>query len=117
MDAGDIFNRGDSIPRLVMLTYEDTNLPIDLDDLDEITFVVIHAVTGRTLGTYTLTGGTILKEDAGNGMAWFTIGQTLSSTAKLGKYLLRSTSEQVDADYENSNHIRKGIAFCFKLQS
>ena len=115
MDASDIFNRGASIPRLVTLTYEDTGGYIDLDDLDEITFEVIHAVTNRTLGTYTLTGGEITKQDAANGEAWFSVGQTLSSTAKRGYYLIRATSEETDTDYENNTHIRKGTSFCFKL--
>ena len=115
MDVGDIFNRGDSIPRVVILTYEDTGLPLDLDTLTEITFVVVHAITGRTLNTYTLSGGTILKQDAGNGVAWFNVGQSNSVDAKLGKYLLRATSTENDADYESGVHVRKGLGFCFKL--
>lgn len=115
MDAGDIFNPGDSIPRLVMLQYEDTELPIDLDDLDEIVFTVVHVTTGRTLATYALSAGTVVKEDASNGIAWFTVGQTASSSAKLGNYILRSVSHETDSDYENNTHIRTGQAFCFKL--
>jgi len=117
MDAGDIFNRGDSIPRVVILTYEDTGLPLDLDTLTEITFAVIHAVTGRTLNTYTLSGATIIKQDAGNGIAWFDVGQSVSALAKLGKYFIRVTSTEADGDYESGVHVRKGLGFCFKLQS
>ena len=115
MDAGDIFHPGDSIPRTIALTYEDSGDPLDLDTLNEITFVVIHAITGRTLGTYTLTGGTITKQDAGNGLAWFNVGQSRSATAKLGHYLISVSSEETDAAYENNTHVRTGIAFCFKL--
>ena len=115
MDAGDIFNRGDSIPRTIVLTYEDTELPIDLDDLNEITFEIIHSTTNRTLGTYTLTGGDITKQDAANGISWFAVGQSISASAKRGDWLILVTSEEADADYEDNNHIRKGMGFCFKL--
>jgi len=115
MDAGDIFNPGDSIPRTIALTYEDTGAAIDLDDLDEITFDVIHAVTARSLGTYTLTGGEITKQDAANGLAWFSVGQSVSVAAKRGLYLILVTTEETDADYEDNTHIRKGTSFCFKL--
>ena len=115
MDAGDIFNRGDSIPRTIVLTYEDTGLPIDLDDLDEIEFEIIHSTTNRTLGTYTLTGGDITKQDAANGISWFAVGQTVSATAKRGDWLILVTTDEADVNYENSTHIRKGMGFCFKL--
>ena len=116
MDSSDIFNRGASIARTILLRYEDTNAPIDLDILTEITFEVLHTVTNRLLGIYTLTGGTITKQDAANGLAWFDIGQTLSAAAKRGDYLIRSTTEETDANYEDSTHIRTGMAFCFKLR-
>jgi len=115
MDASDIFNRGDSIPRTMVLTYEDTGLPIDLDTLNEIEFEIIHSTINRTLGTYTLVGGEITKQDAGNGIAWFAIGQTVSATAKRGDWLILVTTEETDTDYESNTHIRKGMGFCFKL--
>ena len=116
MDASDIFNRGASIPRTLLLRYEDTNAPIDLDTLTEITFVVLHSVTNRTLGTYTLSGGTIAKQDAANGLAWFDVGQSKTVTAKRGDYLIKTETEETDANYEDSTHIRTGTAFCFKLR-
>jgi hypothetical protein len=115
MDGSDIFNRGASIPREVYLYNYDTEGPIDLDTLTEITFEVLHTTTNRVLGTYTLTGGTITKQDAANGIAWFDVGQSNTTTAKRGDYLLRVSSEETDANYESSTHIRTGMAFCFKL--
>ncbi|GAF70748.1 unnamed protein product, partial [marine sediment metagenome] len=84
MDASDIFNRGASVLRVLILTYEDTGLPIDLDGLDEITFDVIHTVTARTLDTFTLTGGTVTKLDPAAGQARFIVPQSVSALAKLG---------------------------------
>ncbi len=115
MDASDIFNRGDSIPRTIVLTYENTGLPIDLDDLDEIEFEIIHSTTNRTLGIYTLTDGDITIQDAVNGIAWFAVSQTISSTAKRGDWLILVTTEEPDVNYEDNVHIRKGMGFCFKL--
>jgi len=116
MDAGDIFNRGASVLRVVNLTYEDTGLPIDLDDLDEIQFEVLHAVTSRILGTYTLTGGTVTILDAAAGSARFIVPQSVSALAKLGEYLMIATTEETDVNYEDNTHVRKGMSFCFKLQ-
>ena len=116
MDSSDIFNRGDSIPRTVMLYNEDTDAPIDLDTLTEITFVVLHSVTNRVLRILTLSGGTVIKQDAANGLAWFNLGQSYSVTAKRGDYLLNSTSQEADANFESSVHVRTGTAFCFKLR-
>ena len=116
MDGSDIFNRGASVPREVYLYNYDTEGPLDLDDLDEITFEVIHATTNRVLGTYTLTDSEIVKQDAANGLAWFTVNQSVTTTAKRGEYLLRITSEETDADFESSTHVRTGMAFCFKLR-
>lgn len=115
MDAGDIFNRGASVPRVVNLTYEDTGLPIDTGDLDDITFEVINYVTTRTLGTYSLGASTVTVLDATAGQVRFIVPQSVSATAKLGQYYVIATTEETDADYENNNHIRKGLAFCFKL--
>ena len=115
MDAGDIFNRGDSIPRTIILTYEDTGLPIDLDTLAAIEFEVIQSTTNRTLGTYTLADGDITKSDPVNGVAWFAVGQTVSSTAKRGNYLILVTTDEADVNYESNIHVRKGMGFCFKL--
>ena len=75
MDSSDIFNRGDSIPRTVMLYNEDTDAPMDLDLLTDIQFEVLHTVTNRVLRTLTLSGGTVTKQDAANGLAWFNLGQ------------------------------------------
>ena len=116
MDASDIFNRGASIPRTLLLQYGDTLAPIDLDTLTEITFEVLHSTTNRILGTYTLTGGTITKQDAANGLAWFDVGQSKSATAKRGEYLIRTATEETDVDFEDNTHIRTGMAFCFKLR-
>lgn len=115
MDSSDIFNRGASIVRDIILTYEDTGLPIDLDDLDEITFEPIHAVTNRILDEFTLTGGTVTKVDATAGQARFIVPQSISALAKRSNYLVLVTTEETDIDYENNNHIRKGMGFCFKL--
>jgi len=116
MDSSDIFNRGDSIPRTLLLQYEDTNAPIDLDTLTEITFVVLHSVTNRVIGTYTLSGGTIIKQDAANGLAWFDVGQSKTVIAKRGDYLVKTESEETDTNFENNIHIRTGTAHCFKLR-
>jgi len=115
MDAGDIFNRGASVPRIVNLTYEDTGLPIDTDDLDDIQFDVYHGVTSRLLGTYSLGVGTVTVLDADNGQVRFIVPQSVSTVAKLGAYYVIATTDETDTDYEDNNHIRKGLAFCFKL--
>ena len=115
MDASDIFNRGASIVRDLILTYEDTGLPIDLDDLDEITFEPIHAVTNRILDEFILTGGTVTKVDATAGHARFIVPQSVSALAKRGNYLVMATTEETDILFEDNNHIRKGLTFCFKL--
>jgi len=116
MDSSDIFNRGDSISRTVMLYNEDTDVPIDLDILTDIQFEVLHTVTNRVLATYTLSGGSITKQDAANGLAWFDVGQSNTGTAKRGDYLLRSKSWEADVNFESGVHIRTGTAFCFKLR-
>ena len=115
MDASDIFNRGVSIVRDIILVYEDTGLPIDLDDLDEITFEPIHAVTNRILDEFNLTDGTVAKIDATAGEARFIVPQSVSALAKRGNYLVEVTTEEADTDFEDNTHIRKGITFCFKL--
>lgn len=115
MDASDIFNRGSSIPRIVNLTYEDTGLPIDTDDLDEIIFTIIHAATTRVLGVYSLGGGEVTVLDSVNGQVQFIVPQSTSALAKLGKYFMNAETHETDGDYENNNHIREMLTFCFKL--
>jgi len=116
MDGSDIFNKGASIPREVYLYNYDTEGPLDLDTLTEITFEVIHAITNRTLGTYTLGDSEVVKQDAANGLAWFHVGQTVSATGKRGWYLLKVTTEETDASYESNTRIRTGMSLCFKLR-
>jgi len=115
MDASDIFNRGASIPRTVLLTYEDTGLPIDTDDLDDILFDVFHAVTNRELDDFSLGAGTVTIIDANNGEVRFIVPQSVSTTAKLGNYMMTVTTTETDAAFENNTQIRKDITFSFKL--
>ena len=115
MDASDIFNRGASIPRLVTLTYEDTGLPIDTDDLDEVAFSVIHAVTTRELDSFSLVGTTVEVIDHTAGEVRYIVPQSVLDDAKLGNYYAIVTTEETDADYEANNHIRKRTMFAFKL--
>ena len=115
MDASDIFNRGASIPRDVILTYEDTGLPIDLDDLDEIEFSVLHSVTTRELDNFKLSEGTVTKVDASIGHARFIVPQSVTVTAKRGTYYLNAITEETNLAYEDNTHIRENMVFCFKL--
>ena len=115
MDASDIFNRGASIPRVVNLTYEDTGLPIDTDDLDDILFSVINAVTTRELDNFSLGEGTVTVLDHTNGQVRFIVPQSISALGKLGSYYVNAITHETDAVYEDNNHIREGMAFCFKL--
>ena len=111
MDAGDIFNRGSSISRLVTLTYEDTGLPIDTDDLDDILFSVIHAVTTRELDSFSLGDSAVEVIDHTSGEVRYIVPQSISAVAKRGNYYTIVTTEETDADYENNNHIRKTARF------
>jgi len=115
MDSTDIFNRGGSIPRVINLVYEDTLLPIDTDSLDDILFSVIHATTTRELDNFSLGEATVEIIDSANGQVRFIVPQSISATAKLGKYNVIATTEETDADFEDNNYIRKGSDFCFKL--
>jgi hypothetical protein len=115
MDASDIFNRGASITRVINLTYEDTGLPIDTDDLDDILFSVINATTTRELDSFSYLGGTVTILNSTNGQVRFIVPQSVSALAKLGNYHVHAITHETDADYENNTHIRTGLSFCFKL--
>ena len=116
MDASDIFNPGASIPRVINLTYADTGLPIDTDDLDEIEFSVLHAVTTRELDEFTLGDGTVTVLNAVGGQVRFIVPQSISATAKRGTYYVLATTEETNVAYEDNIHVRKGLAFCFQLK-
>ena len=115
MDEGDVFNRGASIPRLVTLTYEDTGLPIDTDDLDEVAFSVIHAVTTRELDNFSLVAGTVEVIDHTAGQVRYIIPKSVSTLGDLGNYYANVATEETDADYEDNTHRREKTMFAFKL--
>ena len=116
MDAGDIFSKSSSIPRVVNLTYEDTGLPIDTDDLDDIRFSVIHAVTTRELDEFALGDGTVTVLNSVSGQVRFIVPHSVSATAKRGTYYVLATTEETDVAYEDNIHVRKGLAFCFQIR-
>ena len=115
MDAGDIFNRSSSIPRLVTLVDEDTGLAIDTDDLDEVAFSVIHGITTRELDDFSLAAGTVSIIDHTAGEVRYIVPQSILVDAKLGDYYAIVTTKETDVNYENNNHIRKRTMFAFKL--
>ena len=115
MDATDIFNRGGSIPRVINLVYEDTGLPIDTDSLNDILFSVIHSTTTRELDNFSLGESTVEILDSTNGQVRFIVPQSITATAKLGKYNVIVTTEETDVDYEDNTYIRTGSGFSFKL--
>ena len=115
MDAGDIFNRGASIPRLITLVYEDTGLPIDTDDLDDIIISVIHSVTTRELDSFSLIGSTVEVIDHTAGQVRYIVPKSVVEDAKLGYYYANVATEETDADYEDNTHRREKTMFAFKL--
>lgn len=115
MDAGDIFNRGASITRILNLTDTDTEAAIDIATLDDIICTVYHSVTSRILGTYSLGAGTVTTIDAANGQIRFIVPKSVTATADLGVYYCNIRTEETDANYEDNTRANEKVITIFKL--
>ena len=115
MDAGDIFNRGASIKRVLNLTDTDSEVAINLNNLSEIVCTVFHSVTLRVLGTYKLSEGTVTILDGPNGQLRFIIPQSVSALAKLGVYYCNVQTSKTDVNYESNTEINEDTINLFKL--
>ena len=109
----DYYYRGESIP--LTLTITDKNgLAIDLDTLDDIEVKVVHKFSLIVMDTMTLTGGTVTKIDAANGICEVILDGTDTTGEQTGIYFVQIKTEETDADYTPLRY-RYGRADAFIL--
>jgi hypothetical protein len=117
----DTYIRGvDSIELLLTLTYEDTGLPIDTDDLDEIQVEIItsrkNIPSNIVKWTGTLTGGEVIVIEHSTGDIAVYLDPDVTATWPVCKvYYLRVTKTETDANYSDDVKITSAVVEAFKL--
>lgn len=68
-------------------------------DKTEVTIVVKHKKLGTTIGTYTLTGGTVTVVTTA---ASFIVGRSETDSQPTGVYVAQVTTKETNANYESN---------------
>lgn len=110
----DYYFTGESIPLTLTITDRDGNA-IDLDSLDDITVTVFHKYSLIIMATFTLSGGTVTKTDAANGVCDIILNGTDTTGEQTGIYCTQVDTEETDADYTPLRY-RYGQADAFILK-
>lgn len=114
MTAIDTYYRGESIPFTLTITDKDSNV-IDLDTLHDIEVTPYHQSSLKEIGPFTLSGGTVTKTDAPNGICDIIINGTDTDDILTGLYIIQVKTTETDADYTPKRY-RYGKAEGFILK-
>jgi len=87
----------ESIPLTITIVDEDANA-IDLDTLDDIEIKVYHKANKSVMNTFTLSGGTVTKADAVNGIC-DAVNDGSTTDVTTGIYTTQAKTTETDADY------------------
>ena len=98
MATVDTYYTGESIPLTITITDKDGNA-VDLDTLDEITITIFHKYSRVVMAIFTLTGLTVTKTDAANGVCDIILNGTDTTGEQTGIYCAQADTEETDADY------------------
>jgi DNA-directed RNA polymerase specialized sigma54-like protein len=110
----------DSIELLFTLTYEDTGLAIDTDDLDEIQVEIItskKSIPENTVRwTGTMTGGDVVVIEHSTGDIAVYLDPDVTEDWPVCKvYYARITKTETDANFGDGVKITSAVAEAFKL--
>ena len=111
----DTFEKGESIPRTVTLTDDDSNV---IDTVDLLTISVrVYSRIHDIIGTYTLADSDVVKQaPTSGGKIFFIVPATATATARAMKYFYRITTTETNADYPTGVRTRIFNGWCFDLK-
>jgi len=109
----DDYYQGESIP-LTLTVVDDDGNAIDLDTLDDIEVKVFNKSTREVMNTFTLSGGTVTKTNAPNGVC-DVVNDGSTTDIRTGVYVAQVKTEETDADYSPKRY-RYGQVDAFILK-
>lgn len=110
----DIYFTGESIP-LTLTILDKDGIAVDLDSLDDITVTIHHKYSLIIMQTFTLSGGTVTKTDAANGICDIIIDGTDTDGEQAGIWMSQVDTEETDPDYTPKRY-RYGSSDAFILK-